>query len=83
MIELDLYHRRGCHLCDDMRDALREFQTDLGFTLREHDIDRDAGLRARFHVLVPVLCLGEQEICRYHLDPAALRLALKQPPEPG
>ena len=77
MTELTLFHRRGCHLCDDMRDALRAFQPDWGFALREVDIDADAELRTRFNTLVPVLCLGDREICRYHLNPSALKQALE------
>jgi hypothetical protein len=83
MIELTLYHRPGCHLCDDMRDALHEFQPDYGFTLREIDIDTNVALRDRFNVLVPVLCLGEHEICHYHLNPSALKQALKQLTQAG
>lgn len=76
MLELTLYYRLGCHLCDDMRDALREFQPALDFRLREIDIDRDPLLRARYGVLIPVLCLGEQEVCHYFLDAVALQQAL-------
>ena len=78
MIELTLYPRPGCHLCDDMRDALREFQPEYSYRLREIDIDRDPLLRARYGVLIPVLCLGEREICHYHLNLSALQQALKQ-----
>ena len=88
MPQLTLYHRIGCHLCDDMRDALHEFQREYdfgqrGFRLQEIDIDADPDLRARYGLLIPVLCLDEQEICHFHLNPAALKQALKQPPEAG
>ena len=81
MIELCLYGRRGCHLCDDLRQALLEFQPgdgiSHGFRLREIDIDTDPELRARYGLLIPVLCLGEQEICHFQLNPAALKQALE------
>jgi len=80
---LTLYHRPGCHLCSDMRAELLEFQNELDFQLREIDIDPDTELRIRFGFLIPVLCLGEQEICHYHLNPTALRAALAQPAEAG
>lgn len=76
MTELTLYFRTGCHLCDDMRDALLAFQPEFNFRLRQIDIDRDPLLRARYGVLIPVLCLGEREICHYHLNPIALKAAL-------
>jgi glutaredoxin len=80
---LTLYHRPGCHLCSDMRAELLEFQDELDFRLREIDIDPDTALRTRFGLLIPVLFLGEQEICHYHLNPAALRAALTRPSEAG
>ncbi len=83
MRTLTLYHRSGCHLCSDMRSELLEFQSELDFRLHEIDIDLDRDLRTRFGFLIPVLCLGEQEICHYHLDPTALRAALAQPAEAG
>lgn len=76
MLELTLYHRLGCHLCEDLRDALLTFQAEHDFQLREVDIDDDPDLFARYGALIPVLCLGELEICHYFLNPAALAAAL-------
>jgi len=81
--ELTLYHRPGCHLCDDMRDALLALQAEHNFQLREVDIDADPALLARYGVLIPVLCLDEHEICHFHLNPAALAEALANAPEAG
>ena len=81
--ELTLYYREGCHLCDDMLQALRGLQSRLGFALRLVDVDRDPALRARYDEWVPVLSCGDREICHYHLDEAALRQALRPQPEPG
>ena len=43
---------------------------------REIDIDRDVGLIRRYDSLVPVLCLGETEVCHYFFDESALIAAL-------
>lgn len=83
MFELTLYHRPGCHLCDDMRDALLELQAEQHFQLHEINIDTDPILLDRYGVLIPVLCLGEHEICHFHLNPAALADALTPTPEVG
>lgn len=72
---LTLYVRRGCSLCEDMRDDLELFRRELSFALDVVDIDRDPGLRERYDTLVPVLADAEREICRYFLDPVALRSA--------
>lgn len=74
--ELTLYYREGCHLCEEMLQALRGLQPRLGFRLQLLDVDRDPGLRRRYDEWVPVLNHGEREICHYRLDEAALREAL-------
>ncbi|MBM4181187.1 MAG: glutaredoxin family protein [Betaproteobacteria bacterium] len=66
-----------------MRAALEEFRDELGFSLREVDIDADPDLVARFGTLIPVLVMGGREICHYHLDPTALRRALESAGETG
>ena len=43
---------------------------------REVDIDRDLQLIRRYDTRVPVLCLGEHEICHYFFDETALLAAL-------
>ena len=40
----------------------------MGFELQLEDVDRDPELLRRFDEWVPLLCLGEREICYYHLD---------------
>lgn len=75
-VALTLFYREGCHLCESMLRALRGLQPRLGFELRLCDIDRDPLLAQRYDEWVPVLRLGEREICHYHLDEAALLEAL-------
>lgn len=76
-VQLTLYYREGCHLCEDMLRALRGLQPCLGFELELQDIDRDPGLARRYDEWVPVLCLREREICHYQLDESGLRDALR------
>lgn len=73
---LTLYYREGCHLCETMLQALRGLQPRLEFEIRLLDIDRDPRLAQRYDEWVPVLLGGEQEICHYHLDQAALEAFL-------
>ncbi|MEA2080611.1 MAG: glutaredoxin family protein [Pseudomonadota bacterium] len=71
--ELILYYREGCHLCEAMLQALRGLQLRLGFDLQLVDVDGDPELIRRYDERVPVLCLGEREVCHYHLDEQVLR----------
>ncbi len=76
-MQLFLYYREECHLCDAMRKALvvfnRKKQT---ISWHEIDIDRSIELIRLYDALVPVLCLGEQEICHHFFDEKALLAAL-------
>ncbi|GAB2911258.1 glutaredoxin family protein [Paraburkholderia jirisanensis] len=74
---LTLYGRAWCHLCDDMRAALEPLLIEFGARVDVIDIDADPALEARYNELVPVLELGGIELCRYHLDEARVRAALR------
>jgi hypothetical protein len=79
-IELTLLVRAYCHLCDDMRAALRPLAAAAGARITEIDVDADAAIEARFGDLVPVLLLGSidgVELCHYRLDRARVADALR------
>lgn len=68
MKELTLFFREGCHLCDEMRLELYPFIEQYGFFLKEVDVDTKADLFEKYNVKVPVLCLGDEEICHHFFD---------------
>jgi glutaredoxin len=76
VIELTLYGRTYCHLCDDMKNALEPLQRRFSFVLHEVDVDSDPALEDRFGEWVPVLITGgpnalpddARELCHYFLD---------------
>lgn len=76
-MELILYYREQCHLCDAMRKALVAFSRKRqALHWREIDIDRDTDLVRRYDARVPVLCNGNIEICHFFFDESALLAAL-------
>ncbi|MBI1889648.1 MAG: glutaredoxin family protein [Burkholderiales bacterium] len=81
MIELTLYSRSYCHLCDDLLAALAPLQVEYAFSVRVIDVDGDLGLVERYDELVPVLTAlknGEEaELCHYFLDEQAVRAYLQ------
>jgi len=76
-MQLTLYYREGCHLCEIMLQALRGLQSDMELEISLVDIDREPDLRQRYDEWVPVLCRGELEICHYQLDLDALNRVLR------
>ncbi|MCG8379582.1 MAG: glutaredoxin family protein [Proteobacteria bacterium] len=71
-LTLSVYSRSGCHLCDEMLEALRPWQQQYGFSINIIDIDSDAELRDRFTDKIPVLSAKNIDICQFRLDESAL-----------
>jgi glutaredoxin len=65
--EVIVYSRRGCHLCDDVKAALRKLESQADFAWREVDIDSDPALRAQFNEEVPVIFVNGRKAFKYHL----------------
>lgn len=73
LIELIVYGREHCHLCENMIAALRNLQAKRRFRFDVTDVDSDDELRLRYGERVPVLVARRGgEICHYHLDLNAL-----------
>jgi len=77
-MELTLYSRAGCHLCEEMKAALEPLLREFKLALREVDVDTDPALAARFGEEVPVLFLGERKVAKIRLDAMQLRRALER-----
>lgn len=73
-IDLVVFGRQECHLCQQMILALQKRQEQVSFDFQVIDIDTDPELVAKFNDKVPVLMsLPDQvEICHYYLDLKAL-----------
>lgn len=76
-VELTIYSRSQCHLCEEMVTALAPYHARYEFELRRVDIDGDLALIERYAARVPVLTRGDTEICHYFLDEEALAQALE------
>jgi glutaredoxin len=57
-LQIVLFTREGCHLCDTAWEQLQQRQRQFGFTLEAVDVDRDSELAARFGNDVPVVTLN-------------------------
>jgi hypothetical protein len=79
-MKLTLLTRAYCHLCDEMRDAVRPLAAAAGVPFELVDIDADPALAAAYGDRVPVLLAGGAkggtELCHFRLDRARLEAAL-------
>ena len=64
-----------------MRAAVRPLAERAGLTVHELDVDADPALEARWGDLVPVLLVGQNELCHYRFDRAAFDAYLNGPSE--
>jgi len=77
-LDLTLYTRAGCHLCDDMKTALAPLVREFGARLAEVDVDGDEELRAHYGNEVPVLFLGARKAAKHRLDAKQMRGQLQR-----
>ena len=54
-MNVTLYSKRNCHLCDVLKADLLAMQQEFGFVLCEVDSDDDQEANTRFQHLIPVL----------------------------
>ena len=80
--ELTVYSRRGCHLCELLVEELVPLCRGRARIVMQ-DVDERPEWRARFGERIPVVCVGEQEICAVTLDPDAVLGALDSGNRPG
>lgn len=73
---LTLYGRKWCHLCHEMEVALRALKGEYDFDIELVDIDEHPGLETLYDEKVPVLMLGQRELCHHFFAEAAVRAVL-------
>jgi hypothetical protein len=72
---LDVYSRKGCHLCEVLIEELLPLV--LGrFEIVVHDIDTREDWKRKYDTRIPVLEYDGELICQYHLDRHALTRVL-------
>ena len=63
-----VYSRRGCHLCEIVKETLSKLERRGGFSWREVDVDSDDALRRQFTDEVPVVFIDGHKAFKYRMD---------------
>jgi glutaredoxin len=66
--EVVVYSRKGCHLCEIVKESLAKLQRQAPFTWREIDVDTDEHLRRQFTDEVPVVFINGRKAFKYRMD---------------
>ncbi len=82
MIEVVLYGRDGCCLCDDARAILERVRARHPFALTERDIEADEALLRAYLERIPVVTIEGDEVFELFVDEGALERRLTDLSEP-
>jgi len=66
--EVIVYSRRGCHLCEIIKEQLAKLERRGGFRWREIDVEADTALKREFRDEVPVVFIDGRKAFKYRLD---------------
>jgi glutaredoxin len=77
-LELTLYTRPGCHLCEDAKTLLQALLAEFDATLREVNIDEDRELTERYGSDIPVIFIGAHKAAKLRVDLSQFRRQLEE-----
>jgi glutaredoxin len=78
MRQVQIYSRRGCHLCDDALRTLENLQKELGFEIQEIFIDGDSELEYKFGEQVPVIHIEHKPHDFFTVNPDRFRKSFNE-----
>jgi glutaredoxin len=63
-----VYTRKGCHLCEIVKESLLKLERRGLFSWQEVDVDADEHLRRQFTDEVPVVFIDGRKAFKYRMD---------------
>ncbi len=63
-----VYSRKGCHLCEVVKESLSKLSRRGGFIWSEIDVDADTELRRQYNDEVPVVFIDGRKAFKYRMD---------------
>jgi glutaredoxin len=66
--EVIVYSRKGCHLCEVVKESLQKLERSGRYSWREVDVDADDSLRRQFTDEVPVVFIDGHKAFKYRMD---------------
>jgi glutaredoxin len=76
-LDVTLYARPGCHLCDEAKCAIAPLLREFGAILREVNVDDDPLLKERYGWDIPVLFIGQKKAAKHRVDLEQFRRQLQ------
>ena len=78
MIEVSVYSRSNCHLCEVALEVISEIRKDFKFTVTKILIDGNSELEEKYGEQVPVILINNEPHDFFRVDPERFRLAISK-----
>lgn len=78
MIEVSIYSRSNCHLCEVALGILEELRNEFDFQITKILIDKNPELEEKYGEQVPVILINNQPHDFFRVDPERFRLAISK-----
>ena len=78
MIEVSVYSRSNCHLCEVALEVISEIRKEVEFTITKILIDGNAELEEKYGEQVPVILINNQPHDFFRVDPERFRIAISK-----
>jgi hypothetical protein len=77
-IDILIYSRQGCCLCDEMKAVISQIGRRHPLTIREIDVDTSVDLQDQFGNEIPVLFINGRKAFKYRVTPSELEKKLRR-----
>jgi glutaredoxin len=77
-IQIEIYSRPGCHLCDEAKAVIEPFAQTYPLKLTVTNVDLDSDLRAAYGTEIPIILINGTEAFRHRVDARTLERKLKE-----
>ena len=78
MLEVTLFTKADCCLCDKAKEVIKAVQRHIAFTYREVDITANPSTYEEFREQIPVVFVNGRKAFKFHLSAEALTERLRR-----
>ena len=77
-MQIDIYSRPGCHLCDEAKVVIERVRRRYRFDLRVINVEDDPALESAYGMEIPVVFINGNKAFKYRVNEAELEKRLKK-----
>lgn len=78
MVNVEIYSRPGCHLCDVAKETIENVRKRVPFDLRITNVESDPALETAYGQEIPVVMINGQKAFKYRVEEAEFEKKVKR-----